>query len=55
MPSKRSTLSIANTYSAPSLYATPAGWVSLSATTLTVRFEPSSATSYTRPMARVPT
>jgi hypothetical protein len=45
MLSKRSTLSMANTYRLPLFIATPAGWVSLSTTTRTLRLEPSSVTS----------
>ena len=45
MPSKRSTLSIAITYSDPLLNATPEGCVSLSTTTRLVRCAPLSVTS----------
>ena len=55
MSSKRSTLSMAKTYSVLPRTATPAGCVSLSTTVRTVRWPPLSLISYTRPMPRVPT
>jgi hypothetical protein len=45
MPSYRSILSIAATYSDPSAKATPAGWVNFSATIRTVLLSPKSLTS----------
>ena len=45
MPSKRSTLSIAMTYSDPLRNSTPEGWFSLSTTTRLVRVPPASVIS----------